>query len=522
MLLPGYVLTMDMVFTPNVKVSLADALFRNSLPLRYLIQLGSILLPVWLIQKIILFSLFFNLGYLPFKFLPLPKNTTVRLFAALVYLANPFVYSRFLAGQWTHLMAYSLLPVFIHLLFKFTDAPSFKASLKLFFLVFLISLFSLHFFVMVGVIMAVWFLGHFVDYLVKNKPVLLKSTLKNLVLGGLVFTVISSYWLIPAIKPAESLPQRFDIRHWQAFAASAHPGISTTLNVLSLNGFWGEGGRWSEQFAWPQDYPVFWIAMGVIWILVLVGIVSGFRDKKTRPITAFFLILGVLSFIFSTGAGETVFKNLNIWLYENISFWDGFRDSQKFSGLLALSYVVLAGYGVGSILAGKFRFLILLIPVLLGFLMWGGFQKQIRPVWYPEIWYKAESVLQADTSDYKVLFLPWHGYLSLNFNNNLLLANPAGRFFGDKAIVSKSVEIKDIYDQETNPEYRNLDNVIREEASLSPNQTINFFIKENIKYLVFFQDLNGVDNLQYEFLTSPNLKVKIKDKQLVMYEIMAD
>jgi len=531
MLLPGYVLTLDMVFTPQIKVVLSGSSYLNSLPIHYLIQLLSVFLPIWIIQKIILFILFFCLGYLPYRFLPLPKNNTVRLFSALVYIANPFVYSRLLAGQWTHLMAYALLPVFIHFLFKFTKLPGFKLGVKLFSVVILISLFSLHFFVMVVLIMAVWFFCHFVKYFITKKYVLLKLTLKNLILAVLLFLVLSAYWLIPRIINTQPFENRFDITHWQAFAASGHNGIGTTLNVLSLNGFWGEGQPWSKQFAWPQDYPIFWIAIGLVWLLALTGVINGFKSKKTRLITTFFVILGILSFIFSTGAGETIFRNINIWMYESISFWRGFRDSQKFSGLLALSYVVLSGYGVNAIvkflnkkkgLSNYVRVLIFLIPILLGFLMWGGFKKQLRSVWYPEVWDKAKDVILADSSDYKVLFLPWHGYLSLNFNNNLLIGNPAKGFFGEKAIVSRSVEIKELYDQEIDPEYKNLDKVVRGNASLTSDQTIDFLIKQNIKYIVFFQDLNSVDNLKYGFLASSNLKEKITDKQLIMYEITSD
>ena len=100
--------------------------------------------------------------------------------------------------------------------------------------------------------------------------------------------------------------------------------------------------------------------------------------------------------------------------------------------------------------------------------------------------------------------------LSFNFNNNLLIGNPAKGFFGEKAVVSRSVEIKELYDQEIDPEYINLDKVVRSATSLSPNQTIDFLINQNIKYIVFFQNLNGVDNLKYEFLASPNLKEKIR------------
>jgi len=529
MLLPGYVLTLDMVFGPEMKVAVSADGFHNFLPIAYLINFLSILIPGWLIQKIILLVLFFSLGYLSFKFLPLLENKTVRLFSALVYTLNPFVYSRFLAGHWSHLMAYALLPVFIHFLFKFTESPSFKASLKLFSIVLLISLFSLHFFTMTVMIMIVWFSVYFIKYSVRNNLVLLKLTLKNLIFGGLLFVVVSAYWLIPAIGRYQFFEQRFDIKHWQAFAASGHNGISTTLNVLSLNGYWGEGRPWAKQFFWLQDYLIFWIAFGLIGLLILIGAINGFKNKKTRPVIIFFSILGFFAFIFSTGAGETIFRNFNIWMYENISFWRGFRDSQKFSGLLVLSYAVLSGFGVNAIidflnkkkkdLTNNLNLLIFLIPILLGFLMWGGFQRQIKPVWYPEVWNQARNIIQADDSDYKVLFLPWHGYLSLNFNNNLLVANPARSFFGEKVVVGRSIEIEGIYDQEQDPGYINLDKVVRNNYSLSFDEAIDFFAKQNIKYIIYFQDLRGFDNLRYEFLAFDGLKEIIREKQLIMYKI---
>ena len=115
---------------------------------------------------------------------------------------------------------------------------------------------------------------------------------------------------------------------------------------------------------------------------------------------------------------------------------------------MALSYAVLSGIGVGIIsdwlnkkkknLAIYFNLLICLIPIFFGFLLWGGFRGQLQAVWYPEVWNQAKNIIQADDSDYQVLFLPWHGYLSLSFNNNLLVGNPARRFFGEKSIVGKS------------------------------------------------------------------------------------
>jgi hypothetical protein len=239
-----------------------------------------------------------------------------------------------------------------------------------------------------------------------------------------------------------------------------------------------------------------------------------------------------VAFVFSTGAGNTMFRNFNIWFYENIYFWRGFRDSQKFSGLLALSCAVLSGIGLNiamELLSKKklgvlkyFNSAVLLAPILLGFLLWGGFRGQLRAVWYPEVWNQAKNIIQSDDSDYQVLFLPWHGYLSLNFNNNLLVGNPARRFFGEKSLVGKSTELDGIFDQELSLEYRNLDKIIKNDPAVSSDEAIDFFAGQNIKYLVFFQDLKGVDNLKYEFLISGRLEKIIDNNQLIMYKIKSN
>lgn len=526
-LLAGYILSLDMIFVPEMKIMTNADSFLNFLPVAYLIYWFTFIIPAWLVQKLILIILFFNIGYLAFKYLPVGENKTIQIFSSLIYMVNPFVYTRFLAGHWPLLMAYAFLPLFFHYLFLFEEKNDLKLGLKLFGTLFLISLFSVHIFIIALLVLVIWYFYHFIKCLVVNKEKA-KKILKNGVICGVLFLIVSSYWLVPALNHSSSIEQRFGVSHWQAFAASNHGEINATLNVLSLNGFWGESQPWSNQFAWPQDYLIFWLTFIIILLLVVIGIIYGFRNKKLKSVVIFFVILGILAFIFSTGAGETIFKNFNIWLYENISFWSGFRDSQKFSSFLALSYAVLSGFGVMAIVdyldkkkinINNYKPLIFLIPVLFGFLMWGGLHKQIKPIWYPEVWTEAKKIIQADTTDYKVLFLPWHGYLSLNFNNNLLVANPARVFFGEKAIVSQSVELEGIYDQELSREYRKLDEIIKGDLALSPNEVIDFLVKQNLKYIVYFQDLNSMDNLKYEFLNHPNLKEIISDKQLMMYKV---
>ena len=75
LLKPGYILTLDMVFAPNVKwINMFYGLegpWISELPLVVLLDLGSHIIPVWLEQKIILLNI--DLAVYPFT----PTNDLV-------------------------------------------------------------------------------------------------------------------------------------------------------------------------------------------------------------------------------------------------------------------------------------------------------------------------------------------------------------------------------------------------------------------------------------------------------------
>ncbi len=528
-LLPGYIFGLDMVFGPEMNVNLNTDGFLNSLPINYLIYFFSLLIPAWLIQKLILLILFFNIGYLAFKYLPLGENKEVRMFSALIYLANPFIYSRFLAGQWTHLMAYAFLPLFIHYLLKLRENIDFKAVLRVFGIIFLISLFSMHFFVICCLIFALFGIFLLISSVFQRKHNEIKVFLKNLIFGGLMLLICISYWLIPALTRSNPIEQRIGTEHWQAFSASGYKNIGVFWNVLSLNGFWGEHNSWANYFLWPQDNAFFWLAFVFIIVLTILGLKYALKSPKSRFLGVFISILAIISFIFSTGAGDTIFKQFNVFLFENVPFWSGFRDSQKFSGILALAYSILAGLGFQSVweylnnknknVLNIFLGFVFLIPIIFGFLVWGGFHKQIQPAWYPESWFEAKQIIENDKSDFKVLFLPWHGYYSLEFNNNLISANPSRRFFGQKIISSRSVEMNGIYDQESDKNYLSLDELIRNK-NFDNEKTLDIFFNEHkIKYIVYSHDLIDADNLTYDFLSSVKLEKKLDKSEISVFEI---
>lgn len=530
MLWPGYILTLDMVFTPKMRFFLAGGDFYNTLPVNYFLKFLNLFLEGWIVEKIILFSLFFCLGYLAFKFLPVPDKYFSKYWAALFYTVNPFVYERILAGHWRIILAYAFLPPFLHYLIKFGRERRGKDAFLIFLWLLIIGFSSLHFLVMAALVSGIYLIFIFLKNIISDKK---KATalLKWSLIGGLIFFVISSYWLIPhLLNKSPSIVSTFDNSHWQAFATASDARLGTTLNVLALYGFWGEGQPWANYFLWPKDNFIFWSIVAVLLFFIIgAGIYSSLKNKESRFLGFGFLILSVSAFIFSCGLGQTIFRGLNLWLFENIDFWAGFRDTQKFSAWLALGYAYFGAIGLAAIMGYlekiKFKFskqiliILFLIPIFYTYTMIGGFARQLQPVWYPSDWFRVNDILNRDTSDFKVLFLPWHQYLSLDFNNNLITANPAKKFFDKPVIQGENMEIGGIFSQAGGDENKEIEMLIFDKNK-SSEEIIAELKERGVKYIVNYEKLTENDYLKYKFLNSRNLK-EVFGGSLKVFEIEA-
>ncbi|MFH1744584.1 MAG: hypothetical protein ABH881_00220 [bacterium] len=530
MLLPGYVLTMDMIFAPQLLWDnfLNDGVAMSAMPLVYSLKFLNLFLSGWVIQKILLVFLFFFMSYSAFLFLPVSKKYGANYWAALFYTVNPFVYERFLAGQLLLLYGYALMPLFFYYLIKLAKDQKTKDGLALSLCLALIGVFSSHFLIIAALISVVYLLFSFIKYLyLKDERVW--PLARGAFFSAIFFLAVSAYWLVPYFfYHSQSDISSFNEGHWEAFQTCGDQTIGTALNVLALYGFWGECEPWADYFLWSKTYLYFWIFFFVaLFGLVASGIFYALRKKEERNTAALFLSVGVAGFILSCGTGDTIFREINLFLFRHIGFWSGFRDTQKWSALLVLAYAYFGSIGVVAIVERvkninfqKYIIIILfLIPALYTYTMWGGFARQLHSVWYPDSWIEVNEILIQDQDDFKILFLPWHSYFSLDFNQKLITANPAREFFGKKIIQADNVELGSVYRQGNNVENKTIESLVLNEEMTADEITTEMDEKD-IKYIIIIPSTLKEDFFKYNFLNSQYLEVIYDQGDLKLFRIV--
>jgi len=129
---PWLRLTLDMIFTPDT-FRISDSFYGlsnqySTLPF-FTFLTSSVFFINQLIQKLLFFLVFFYVGYLGVQTLP-GRMGIGRYFAGFLYMLNPFIYVRFLAGHWLILLAYAVSPIVIKSLVDFLSLLPLKDHYK--------------------------------------------------------------------------------------------------------------------------------------------------------------------------------------------------------------------------------------------------------------------------------------------------------------------------------------------------------------------------------------------------------
>jgi hypothetical protein len=526
LLASGYVLTLDMVFGPHVDLVRNTGDLLNTYPVWWLLSILTTFFSGWFAQKILLVTIFFLLFYLPIyyfdKIFKLKETHGAEYIVSVFFVINPFIYERFLAGQWLVIFGTAMLFPITAYVIEFSRNLNLKSTLKLLISILFLGMISIHILIMVLILMIITFLVVAIYQKFSFKFI------KQIIILALSFLVFSSYWLVPALINNNGTPlSNFSSEHWEAFRTAENAKFGGVIgNVLSLHGFWGESEPWIEDFVLPKDnHTVFIVLFSSLFLLILYGILKSLKDDSHRKTSILLVIFVLISIIFSSGVGDSVFENLNLWLFENVYFWTGFRDSQKWSAIILLGYSLFLGIGSNYTLENfkykKTIFAILfLIPILYTPMMLLGFSGQLKTSQYPESWSEINDVLKQD-ENCKALFLPWHQYYSLKFNHKILTANPSKKYFDCEIWHSLNMGIGDIKTPEGYSEdYYVIEKAITSNELESREKTINLLKEYNFKYIIFTDDVIDEDDFTYPFLQSMSLEKVINIDGANLYKIL--
>ena len=528
MLLPGYILTLDMFFTPTLRIDFYDG-FYTTAPLVYTLKAFNLFLPGWIIQKMVIVSIFFLPGFFAYRYLAVSNKVCVRYWVGFFYVVNPFVYERFLAGHWRHLLAYSVLPIVWDGFFQLLKAPRFKTSLRLFLAILLVGFFSLHMMVICCVLFGVTAAAYLVWLWLTQQKQQARRLLHAAGSGAAVFVGLNLYWLVPYIlKRKDSLIQKFSVEHWQAFQTVANEHIGPLWNVLSLYGFWLEKTPWIEQFISPRTHLVVWSGLAIMLCsIVFYGVVQSFgKDRVAYPINVLVLCLGILAWVCAVGVAETSIKPINTWLFTHIPFWSGFRDSQKFSAILVGAVAYFGGVGINSVhdrlvaygrsVSVAWLYGVFLITSMYTFPMVVGFSGQLQPVWYPPSWGEINTLLMAADQPCRAIFLPWHQYYTPTFNHLRLVTSPAKHFFDCDMIYAENIEFASLKSPNATDVYRQVDALVTQGGHSAGGMLQSI----GVDFIIFDHSLGENDPFLYSFLHQDDVELVYTTSTVSLYRVL--
>jgi len=527
LLQPGYIITLDLPWSPNVGFPNiygfeADPLSLISLPFGLTVWLLKQILPSDIVEKVLLFAAFLLAGLGTHRLCP-SKSEYGRYFAGTLYAVNPFVYTRFMVGHLGLLLAYAILPYTINSALKLLKEQSLKRNVELALLLTLNLLLDIHF---------VFILGLLLLFLMAFRAMEIgwrcPRLLIYLALTALLYTALNLYWLIPYLAGSvgEPLVQNFSYQDLIAFASKTWgTGVNIFFSLAALYGFW----RYPEGYTYvSQTLPGWWLLYVIIlWLTIHGYLTYSSHQSGGRWVCRGIALSAVVSLILAAGISSAYTAPIFQTLFNTIPFFSGMREPQKFLATLTLAYATLGGVGAGDIterlrqhlktkrlkyIAIIASALILAVPLTYSYNQLFGFTGQIKTLNYPEEWYEAKALLDSDKGDYRILILPWHLYMYQSWIGRIT-ANPAPAFFNKPSISGENMEWGGIETQSRKPTQHYIQQILNHRTEV---KNLGALLKPlNVKYVVLLKE---VDYSEYTFLDNQNdLKPILENTRLKLY-----
>ncbi|WP_192808847.1 hypothetical protein [Actinomadura montaniterrae] len=415
-LAPGFVLSYDMVFTPDPAFTPMTFGLTGTVPRQvpsdaFVTALATVI-PADAVQKLLLLAIFVMACMSAASLVPTPRLLP-RLAAGVCYAWNPFVAERLLLGQWALLLGYAALPWVVASAARTTEKGGTRRLVR-------------------ALVPAA--IGGFaaltVSGLAALAVALVSAQLRGAVRVAGVVAALSLPWLVPgALRPAGVPGNGTAV---DVFAARADTPFGVLGSLLTL------GGIWNGETV-PRGYgtPV----LAAFWLAVVLGSLFAYgrwcREPEWRRGAAVAAAAGFVLAALGAVAAPV--------LRGAVGLWSGFavlRDGQQYVAPLAV--VVAVGLGVAADRAITARYAMAAVgavaaPVLLlPTLAWGA-AGDLRAVHYPADWARARKIIAADSAPGDVLVLPWALYRSYPWNHGRRVLDPLPRYLNRRVVVNDAL-----------------------------------------------------------------------------------
>lgn len=430
---PGFVLSYDMVFVPDLAfrsdfLGLGSGLPR-AVPSDALVSVLDELVPGEVLEKGLLLAALVLAGLGARRLVP-AEDLTAQLAATSLYLWNPYVAERLGIGHWPLLLTYAALPWLYDAARRARAGESTVPAMVLW-----LALASLS--AAGGVIGALFALACVVG---RGKVAVRRSLL---VLGGAL--AVNAPWIVAgALHGSGALS---DPRGVEAFAARAEGLLPLPLTVLGLGGIWNAEVVPPSRLVWPAV-----VSLVVVMALSAAGIrtwraVAARRDRQA-------LLAAATAGLVVALAGSLAPQVLG-WLGSTLPGAGLLRDGSRFLALLAPLLACLFGLGVSAV-AGRIRAhsariaiatAMILVPVALlpdlGLALGGRLHAVRFPSEYADARAAIDERLQ-DRGDGDLLVLPFNSYRVPTWNHGRRSLDPLGRFMTPNYLASDALVVSGV------------------------------------------------------------------------------